>query len=102
MVSTMRKATAKPVKLEDLPNVGKSIAANLRQVGIREPAALKRKDPYALYDRLNRVTGVRHDPCVLDTFIAVVRFVEGGPPKPWWAYTSERKRTLLKRKRRSS
>lgn len=102
MVSTMRKAATKAVNLEDLPNVGKSIAANLRQIGIREPAQLKRKDPYALYDRLNRVTGVRHDPCLLDTFIAVVRFVEGGPPRPWWAYTTERKRTLLKRKRRSS
>jgi len=98
----MRKAATKAVNLEDLPNVGKSIAANLRQIGIREPAQLKRKDPYALYDRLNRVTGVRHDPCLLDTFIAVVRFVEGGPPRPWWAYTTERKRTLLKRKRRSS
>jgi len=102
MVGAMRKAAAKAVKLEDLPNVGKSIAADLRLVGIREPAELMRKDPYALYDRLNRVTGLRHDPCVLDTFIAVVRFVEGGPPHPWWAYTAERKRTLLKRKRRSS
>jgi len=91
MVGTMRKAAAKAVKLEDLPNVGKSIAADLRLVGIRRPAELKRKDPYALYD-----------PCVLDTFIAVVRFVEGGPPQPWWAYTAERKRTLLKRRRRSS
>jgi hypothetical protein len=102
MVGTMRKAAAKAVKLEDLPNVGKSIAADLRLIGIREPAELKRKNPYTLYDRLNRVTGLRHDPCVLDTFIAVVRFVEGGPPQPWWAYTTERKRTLLKRKRRSS
>jgi hypothetical protein len=28
---------------------------------------------------------------VLDTFIAVVRFAEGGGPAPWWAYTAERK-----------
>ena len=102
MVSTMRKAAATAATLEDLPNVGKAIAADLRAIGIRQPEQLRRKDPYALYDRLNRVMGTRHDPCVLDTFIAVVRFVEGGPPQPWWAYTSERKRTLLKRKRRSS
>jgi len=102
MVSTMRKAAATAATLEDLPNVGKAIAADLRAIGIRQPAQLKRKDPYALYERLNRVTGTRHDPCVLDTFIAVVRFVEGGPPQPWWAYTAERKRTLSKRKRRSS
>ncbi|MDQ6916216.1 MAG: helix-hairpin-helix domain-containing protein, partial [Pseudomonadota bacterium] len=78
---------SKVVVLEDLPNVGKSIAASFRELGIRGPAQLKRKDPYALYERLNRLTGARHDPCLLDTFIAAVRFVEGGPAKPWWAYT---------------
>ncbi len=102
MVSTMRRSAAKPATLEELPNVGKAVAADLRAIGIRQPAQLRRKDPYALYDRLNRVTGMRHDPCVLDTFIAVVRFVEGGPPRPWWAYTAERKRALSKRKRRST
>ena len=102
MVSTKRKSAAKAATLEDLPNVGKAIAADLRTLGIRQPAQLKRKNPYALYDRLNRVTGVRHDPCLLDTFIAVVRFVEGGAAKPWWAYTAERKRTLAARRRRST
>ena len=102
MVSATRKAAAKAATLEELPNVGKAIAADLRAVGIRQPSQLKRKDPYALYDRLNRVTGLRHDPCVLDTFIAVVRFVQGGPPQPWWAYTAERKRALSKRRRRPS
>jgi Pathogenicity locus len=84
----------KIVALEDLPNVGKSIATDLRELGIRDVAQLKHKDPYELYDRLNRKTGLRHDPCLLDTFIAAVRFVEGGPAKPWWAFTAERKRVL--------
>jgi hypothetical protein len=70
------------VTLEDLPNVGKAIAGDLRAIGIRKPAQLKGRDPYALYASLNRVTGMRHDPCVLDTFIAVVRYVDGGPAKP--------------------
>ncbi len=100
MLRARRKAAAKAATLEDLPNVGKAIAADLRAIGIREPAQLRRKDPYALYDRLNRVTGLRHDPCVLDTFIAVVRFADGGPAQPWWAYTAESKRALSKRKRR--
>jgi len=82
--------------LEDLPNVGKAVAADLRRLGIRAPRDLAGRDPYALYDALNRATGMRHDPCLLDTFIAVVRFVDGGPARPWWAYTSERKRTLRK------
>ena len=88
---------AKIVTLEDLPNVGKAVAADLRQLGIRVPVQLKHKDPYALYRALNRRTGVRHDPCLLDTFIAAVRFVEGGPAKPWWAYTAERKLALAMR-----
>ena len=96
---TGRVDRTKIVALEDLPNVGKSIAADLRELGIRAPTQLKHKDPYALYDRLNRKTGVRHDPCLLDTFIAAVRFVEGGPAKPWWAFTAERKRTLAMRAR---
>ena len=35
-----------------------------------------------LYDDLCRITGQRHDPCLLDTFIAAVRYMEGGPKKP--------------------
>jgi len=57
-----------------------------------------------LYHALSRGTGVRHDPCLLHTFIAAVRFAEGGLAKPWWAYAPERKRTLAApaRKRRSA
>jgi hypothetical protein len=78
--------------LEEIPNVGPSIAANLRRIGVTRPADLPGRDPYALYDALCDVTGARHDPCVLDTFIAAVRFMEGAPPRPWWHYTPERKR----------
>ena len=85
--------------LEDLPNVGTLIAGDLRRIGIHAPQALAGRDPYALYDTLNRVSGVRHDPCVLDTFIAAVRFANGGPRQPWWAFTAERKRVLQARQR---
>jgi hypothetical protein len=27
------------------------------------------RDPYALYDDLGRITGQRHDPCLLDTTV---------------------------------
>ncbi len=91
----MRKSARPAVaKLEDLPNVGRAIAADLRRLGIDRPQDLRGRKPLALYRRLNRVTGQRHDPCVLDTFIAVVRFVDGEPAKPWWSYTAERKRML--------
>jgi hypothetical protein len=39
----------------------------------------------------------RHDPCLLDTFVAAVRFVGGEPGRPWRAYTAERRRALKAR-----
>jgi hypothetical protein len=83
--------------LEDIPNVGVSIAQDLRQLGIASPGDLPGRDPYAMYDELCEITGQRHDPCLLDTFIAAVRFMEGAPAAPWWKYTPERKKTLMAR-----
>ena len=84
-------------RLEDIPNVGPAVAADLRQLEITTPCELLGRDPYAMYDDLCRITGERHDPCLLDTFIAAVRFMEGAPKKPWWKYTTERKRELAAR-----
>jgi hypothetical protein len=83
--------------LEDLPNIGTAVAADLRQLGISRPTDLLGRDPYEMYDELCRMTGHRHDPCLLDAFIAVTRFMEGDPKKPWWHYTAERKRDLATR-----
>ena len=83
--------------LEQLPNVGPAVAADLRRLGIRRPRDLMGRDPYRMYDDLCRATGTRHDPCVLDTFIAAVRYMEGGPKRPWWHFTAERKRALGER-----
>ena len=95
----MKKAemAAQATALESIPNVGKQIAPDLRQLGYETPAQLRGKDPYAMYDRLCALTGVRHDPCLLDTFIAAVRFMDGSPAVPWWVYTKERKRELQSR-----
>lgn len=87
---------AKYVTLEQLPNIGPATAGDLRLLGIRKPQDLVDRDPYALYRTLCRKTGRRQDPCVLDTFIAAVRFMEGAPERPWWAYTAERKRRYPK------
>lgn len=82
--------------LEDIPNIGPSIANDLRDIGIATPQALVRQDPYALYARVNAQTGQRHDPCLCDCFIAAVRFMEGGAPTPWWHYTAERKQRFAR------
>jgi hypothetical protein len=85
-------------RLEEIPNIGPAIAADLRQLGITLPTDLVGRDPYAMYEELCHQTGQRHDPCLLDTFISAVRYMEGEPKKPWWKYTGERKRELAARK----
>ena len=84
-------------QLEDLPNIGKACAKDLRLLGIRAPADLVNQDPFEMYDRLCTITGVRHDPCMLDVFISVTRFMQGGPALNWWSFTEERKRILATR-----
>jgi predicted GIY-YIG superfamily endonuclease len=100
-MAQQKKKPAKKVRqvarLEDIPNVGPAVAGDLRQLGIATPAGLPGRDPYALYDELCRITGQRHDPCLLDTFIAAVRYMEGAPKTPWWKYTAERKRVMAAR-----
>ena len=78
-------------RLTDLPNVGKAVAADLRQLGYTHPGKLQGRDPLALYHQLCEQAGQRIDPCMLDVLIAISRFLDGEPPRPWWHYTAERK-----------
>lgn len=81
----------------DMPNIGPSMAGDFVKLGFSHPRELAGQDPYALYDRLCALTNCRQDPCVADTFIAAVRFMEGSPPHVWWHYTDERKREFATR-----
>jgi hypothetical protein len=85
---------AECLRLEQLPNVGPAIAADLRLIGIQAPSDLRGKDAWALYRRLCEKTGQRQDPCVLDTLMAATDFMAGAPAAPWWKYTAERKATF--------
>jgi Pathogenicity locus len=77
--------------LEQLPNVGPSLAADLRLIGIAHPRELAGRDAFVLYQVLCAKTGKRQDPCVLDTFMAATDFMRGAAPAPWWHYTPQRK-----------
>ena len=77
--------------LEQLPNIGPSLAADLRLIGIQHPTELRGKDAFVLYQKLCAATGQRHDPCVLDTFMVATDFMGGAPAAPWWHYTAQRK-----------
>ena len=83
-------------QLEDIPNIGPSLAEDLRSMGITSPNQLKGKDGLALYRKLCKVTGARHDPCVADTFLAAVHFMDTGEALPWWKFTPKRKQMLEK------
>lgn len=77
--------------LEQLPNIGPSLAADLRSIGIASPRELVSRDALGLYRALCERSGKRQDPCVLDTFLAITDFMRGAPAAPWWAYTAERR-----------
>lgn len=79
-------------QLQDLPNVGPAMAKDLELIGVDAPDQLADKDPFKLYQRLCQKRGARQDPCSLDVLISITRFMSGDEPKPWWAYTAERKR----------
>jgi hypothetical protein len=78
------------------PNVGPATAGDLNRLGIRTRAQLARRDPLTLYERLSRLDGVWHDPCVIDVFLAVVEHAKHGKSRAWWTYTPRRKRLLKK------
>jgi len=79
-------------RLTDLPNIGPAMAKDFELIGINRPDQLVGQDPLQLYERLCVASGGRQDPCVLDTFISVTRFMSGDDPQPWWANTKDRKR----------
>ena len=91
-IKSPKAATAAECQtLEQLPNIGPSLADDLRSIGITHPADLRGKDAFVLYQKLCAATGQRQDPCVLDTFMAATDFMRGAPAAPWWHYTAQRK-----------
>jgi len=78
--------------LGDLANVGPATLSDLHLLGIRTVPQLARRDAVRLWRTLCRRTGVRHDPCVIDVFMAIIHQARGGKPTPWWKFTPARKR----------
>lgn len=77
--------------LTAIPNVGPAIARRLLRLGITSPADLRGEDPEDLFLRCSVLAGRPEDPCLLDTLRAAVDVANGGPPRPWWHYSRERK-----------
>lgn len=83
-------------QLTDIPNIGPSLAADLCGLGVTTPQQVREMDPVELYEQLRDPMGKRHDPCVLDTFLAAHDFMNGGPSQPWWNFTARRKALLAR------
>jgi hypothetical protein len=63
-------------------------------VGITQTSQLAGRDAIEVYDEMCAASGRRLDPCLLDTVMSAVEQADGGPARPWWDYTAERKRRL--------
>ena len=86
-------ATAR--QLADLISIGPAMLRDFDLLGIPSVAELAKQKPKKMYERLNRKTGQRQDPCVLDTFCAAVAQARN-PRLPaekcqWWYWSKIRK-----------
>jgi len=79
---------ARADELQTLPAIGPSLAADLRALGVRRVADLKRRDPERLYARLSRLRGQRQDPCILYSFRCAAYAARTPRPRThllkWW------------------
>ena len=81
-------------KLEDIPYIGKSIASDLRSLGILAPQQLETRDPLETYLSLSDHMGHRHDPCLFYTLMAAQHYLQSGEAIPWWKFTGQGKKIL--------
>lgn len=92
LLKTMKAKTIGEAKrFTDIPNVGPRIAEDFVTLGFKKPACLTGQDPLVMYEKLKRLTKSHQDPCVLDVFMAVTDFANGGTARKWFRFTKERK-----------
>lgn len=84
-----------PRTLAELQSVGPRTAEDLAKLGIARVEDLRGQDAHALWERLCRESGVRHDPCVEDVLAAAIAQAED-PELPaerrtWWYWSRVRR-----------
>src|SRR5208282_3359268 len=93
-------------KLADLISIGPAMLRDFEMLGIRSVAQLAKRDPQRMYEKMERLTGQRQDPCVLDTFCAAVaqaknpRLPAEKGQRGWWR-RMKKKRSKDKKKQGS-
>lgn len=61
-------------QFQTIPSIGKACSLDLWDIGLRKIEDLKGKNPTILYNKLNTVTGLTHDICMLYTFRCAVYY----------------------------
>jgi hypothetical protein len=91
--------TNKEIAIKDLkkiPGVGKSIAEDLWNIGIRCTTDLKGQDPELLYDLSNLFEGVKQDRCLLYVYRCAVYYADTDEPDrdpmklQWWNWKDQK------------
>lgn len=91
----MKNQKPRPINdLQTIPGVGKSIAEDLRNIGVQAVVDLKGKDPEKLFEMSNRFEGKVQDRCLLYVYREAVYFAENPNPDPeklkWWNWKDNR------------
>jgi len=76
--------------LEDVPHIGESIAALLRDAGIQTPQELENQDAVWLYNKICNLTRQTHSLKLLDRLLAAIDFAQGGSPKSLKVFSKQR------------
>ena len=87
-------------QLGELISIGPAMLRDFAQLKIHSVPQLARQNPRRMYEQLNRLSGQRQDPCVLDTFQAAVAQARN-PRLPteqcqWWWWSNRRKQEVRK------
>lgn len=89
--------TAENRKLGDLVSVGPATIEDFEVLGISEVHQLREANADELFERLRRLTGIKHDICCLDVFNAAIHQARD-PDLPqekcqWWYWSKVRKQS---------
>lgn len=82
-----------PNPLTIIPGVGKSIANDLNQIGIKTITDLKNKNPEKMYQQSNQLAGKIQDRCLLYVYRCAVYYANGGRDSAklkWWHWQDKK------------
>ena len=79
-------------RFDQIINIGPAMSRDFQRLGFKEPQDLIGQDPLTMYQKICRLEKKFHDPCVLDTYMATVDYMNGNRPRPWWDYTDQRRK----------